>query len=216
MPTERLSLSRQVLILASLMAVTFPFRFLPYALEVHEGWLMCLWGASPVLAMFVLSVAKCRSWWIGVGLPLVGFVATDLVIEALLVSRNLPSSSWKGRLLIYGLYLVLSQLGWIVRRVKDSWAQVAAGVGMGMLGSMLFFLVTNFLIWLRSVPADGAYYYPPTWEGLVQCYTLALPFFQNQFLFDVLFATLLFPAYAVLGQVIPARDARRAALVEAG
>lgn len=209
MTTDRLPLARQVLILAGLMVLTFPFRLLPYWMEVHEGWLMCLWGASPVLAMFLLSVAQCRSRWIGVVLPLAGFIVTDLVIEAILRSRNLPTSTVSGRLFFYGLYIVLSQLGLLVRRVK-SISPILAGVGAGMLGSVLFFLVTNFLIWLRSDPAQGVYYYPPTWAGLMKCFSLALPFFQNQFLFDVLFAVLLFSAYEMVTRGILARESRRA------
>lgn len=207
MATDRLSLTRQVLLLAGLMVVTFPFRFLPYWMELHEGWLMCLWGASPVLAMFLVSVARCRSRWVGVALPLAGFVATDLVIELILRSRNLPSSTIGGRLFFYGLYLLLSQFGLLVRRAKGG-AAILAGVGVGMLGSVLFFLVTNFLIWLRSEPSQGLYYYPPTWAGLVKCYGMALPFFQNQFLFDVIFAVVLFGAYELLARAILARASR--------
>jgi hypothetical protein len=215
MSNDRQTLRRQMLILTGLMIVFFPFRLLPYLVEVHEGWLMCLWGASPVLAMFLLSVAKCRSRWVAVALPLAGFILTDLVIETILVSRNLPSSSLRGRLFIYGLYLVLSQLGLIVRAVKGPAVnRIVAGVGAGMAGSVAFFLVTNFLIWLRSTPADGVYYYAPTWEGLVKCYTMALPFFQNQFLYDAVFAALLFSAYEVCERVLVARTARRPALAE--
>lgn len=214
MPSERLTLSRQVQILTGLMVLTFPFRFLPYWMEVHEGWLMCLWGASPVLAMFLLSVAKCQSRWIAVVLPLAGFIVTDLVIESMLRSRNLPASTLGGRLFYYGMYLVLSQFGLLVRRAKGV-SPILAGLGVGMLGSVLFFLVTNFLIWLRSDPTQGLYYYPPTWDGLVKCYSMALPFFQNQFLFDVLFAVVLFTAYEALARAVMVCDARRDVLTEA-
>jgi hypothetical protein len=208
MPTERLSLAKQVLILTGLMAVFFPFRLLPYWLEVHEGWLMCLWGASPVLAMFLLSVAKCSSRWVAVGLPLVGFILTDLAIEAILVARGLPSSSLLGRLVIYGLYLALSQLGLLLRWMQGSAVtRIVASVGVGMTGSLIFFLVSNFLTWIRSTPADGVYYYTPTWEGLMKCFTLALPFFQNQFFFDALFAALLFSAYEVCERVLASHPA---------
>jgi hypothetical protein len=215
MPSERLTLSRQVLILTSLMAVVFPFRLLPYWLEVHDGWLMCLWGASPVLAMFLLSVANCQSRWVAVGLPLVGFILTDLIIETILVSRNLPSSSLRGRVIVYAFFLGLSQLGLILRWLKVApVSKIAASVGVGMLGSITFFLVTNLLIWLRSIPPDAPYYYAPTWEGLVKCYTMALPFFLNQFFFDVLFAAVLFSAYEVWERVLLAREAREPELVE--
>lgn len=48
------------------------------------------------------------------------------------------------------------------------------------LGSLSFFVVTNFGVWLLG--------YPKTWTGLVECYTLALPFFRNSLLGDFFYS----------------------------
>ena len=48
-----------------------------------------------------------------------------------------------------------------------------------LLGSLIFFLITNFGVWLNG--------YPKTWEGLVLCYTLAIPFFMNSILGDLFY-----------------------------
>ncbi|HMP16588.1 MAG TPA: hypothetical protein PKD72_06180, partial [Gemmatales bacterium] len=53
---------------------------------------------------------------------------------------------------------------------------------------------------LGSTPAHGAYYYPPTWEGLLRCYEMALPFFRNQLLGDGLFSVAFFGIYAAVQQ----------------
>ena len=45
--------------------------------------------------------------------------------------------------------------------------------------SLLFFLVTNFGVWVFG--------YPNTLAGLVSCYTLALPFFVNTIIGDLFF-----------------------------
>ena len=45
--------------------------------------------------------------------------------------------------------------------------------------SLLFFLVTNFGVWYLG--------YPNTLAGLVSCYTLALPFFVNTIIGDLVF-----------------------------
>ena len=42
-----------------------------------------------------------------------------------------------------------------------------------ILGSLVFFIITNFAVWYLSEM------YPHNLEGLIACYTLALPFFQN-------------------------------------
>jgi hypothetical protein len=61
-------------------------------------------------------------------------------------------------------------------------------VGTILLSSVIFFIVSNFGVWLL--------YYPQTLEGLIQCYALAIPFFFNTVLGDLIFSALLiFPFY---------------------
>ena len=49
-----------------------------------------------------------------------------------------------------------------------------------LLGSLSFFIVTNFGVWLIG--------YPKTWAGFIECYTLALPFFRNSILGDFFYS----------------------------
>ena len=59
-----------------------------------------------------------------------------------------------------------------------------------LLSSTIFFLISNFGVWLL--------YYPISTEGLAQCYTLALPFFLNTVLGDLVYgALLIYPFYAL-------------------
>lgn len=53
-------------------------------------------------------------------------------------------------------------------------------------GSFVFFLVSNFGVWLM----DGMY--PMNQAGLVECYKMAIPFFQNQLVADVILTPVLF------------------------
>ena len=56
---------------------------------------------------------------------------------------------------------------------------------MAIASSVWFFLTTNFSVWLIWD------YYPKTFEGLISCYTLAIPFFTNTIVSTVLFTGLL-------------------------
>jgi len=47
------------------------------------------------------------------------------------------------------------------------------------LASFLFFLLSNFGVWLS--------WYPRTMEGLFTCYTMALPFYKNTLMGDLVF-----------------------------
>ena len=50
-----------------------------------------------------------------------------------------------------------------------------------LMGAILFYIVTNFGVW-----SSGVYGY--NFEGLIDCYTLALPFFGNTLVSTLLFS----------------------------
>ena len=58
----------------------------------------------------------------------------------------------------------------------------------GFVGSLIFFLVTNFGVWALGSPGVYDIAYEKSLSGLVQCYILAIPFFGNTFLSTLIFA----------------------------
>lgn len=65
-------------------------------------------------------------------------------------------------------------------------------VGTTLVGSLLFFLITNFFVWYGDVMG----LYPNNFAGLIACYVAALPFLFNSLLGDLFFVGLLFSGYA--------------------
>ena len=61
--------------------------------------------------------------------------------------------------------------------------------------SLLFFLLTNFGVFLLG--------YPHTIQGLLTCYTLALPFFVNTIIGDLLFTHSLSYSFSKLEEKYP-------------
>lgn len=53
-----------------------------------------------------------------------------------------------------------------------------------LLSSLSFFVITNFGVWLLS--------YPKNISGLMECYTLAIPFFRNSLLGDLFYAGVMY------------------------
>jgi hypothetical protein len=68
-------------------------------------------------------------------------------------------------------------IGWWVRQKKSVW-RIASGT---LLGSVLFFLITNFAVWVFTP------LYERTSAGLVQCFYMALPFFRNTLAGDIFY-----------------------------
>ena len=63
----------------------------------------------------------------------------------------------------------------------------------GITASIWFFLVTNFSVWLMWD------YYPKNIEGLISCYILAIPFFQNTILSTLFFTWLVYLTRNLIG-----------------
>tara|TARA_X000000950_G_C13843884_1_gene631448 strand:+ start:498 stop:980 length:483 start_codon:yes stop_codon:yes gene_type:complete len=59
-----------------------------------------------------------------------------------------------------------------------------------LTGAFIFFLITNFGVWLSGM-------YSLTTTGLIECYTLALPFFTYSLISTILFSTIIEVFYKV-------------------
>ena len=61
-----------------------------------------------------------------------------------------------------------------------------------MAGSISFFVISNFAVWLVWNM------YPMSWAGLAACYEAGLPFFRNTFAGDMLFTAMFFSVPAIV------------------
>jgi hypothetical protein len=64
--------------------------------------------------------------------------------------------------------------------------------GAALASSTVFFVATNFAVWAFSPM------YEKTFAGLVLCYTMAVPFFQNTIAGDMMWSGIIFGAYYAL------------------
>lgn len=90
---------------------------------------------------------------------------------------------------IIWLSYVLMALG--TRRFMKRGTIVGA-FAAGIAGSVLFYIVTNFAVW-----SEGRMY-AMSFQGLVDCYIAALPFFRPALVSAVLYSVLMFGGYRIL------------------
>jgi len=69
---------------------------------------------------------------------------------------------------------------------------VLIALGAALASSSVFFIATNFAVWAFSPM------YAKTFEGLVLCYTMAIPFFQNTITGDLIWSGAIFGTYVAL------------------
>ena len=101
------------------------------------------------------------------------------------------SASWFGSKSMFVVYLAL-----LFPIVFKNFLQKKIGVlrifGAALASSSVFFLATNFAVWAFSPM------YEKTFEGLVLCYTMAIPFFQNTVAGDLIWSGVIFGTYLAL------------------
>lgn len=78
-------------------------------------------------------------------------------------------------------------------------------LGYSLGGSVLFFAVSNFAVWLTAFIVPG---YPACDISLAACYAAALPFFKNTVMSTLAYSAVLFGAFALLRSRVPALRAQ--------
>jgi len=88
---------------------------------------------------------------------------------------------------VYGSFALIALMGMVIFR---NGVTVPKAIGASLASSAIVFIVTNFGVW-----ASGALY-PQTWQGLVTCYAMALPYLRNTMLGDLFYVGVFFGGYA--------------------
>jgi hypothetical protein len=112
-------------------------------------------------------------------------LASDLALEVLFgrgIHGLIP--------VVYGCIAAAVGIGFALRgRAKP------ASVALAALGSsVMFFLATNFAVWLTTG------WYPMTATGLVECYLAAVPFFRNTLAGTFVYSAALFGGHALISR----------------
>ena len=83
---------------------------------------------------------------------------------------------------VYGSVLLVTTLSYYTMSMKKMFVHLGSNA---LLSSVLFFVITNFAVWMSGTM------YPMTVEGLLLCYTMAIPFFTNTLAGTLFYVTLL-------------------------
>ena len=155
----------KILLIASIIFLVSLTRLVPH-----------LPNFTPILALAIFGGAFLTNKRTALCVPIIAMFLSDLII-------GFHSQ-------IYAVYLsiiALSLLGNMIEKKNI----INLGI-VGVSGSLFFFIVTNFSVWLT----DGLY--PLNVTGLMQCYIMAIPFFQNTLISTLLFLSILFFGYTFI------------------
>ncbi len=129
---------------------------------------------TPIAAMALFGGAYFQNKNMAFIIPLAALLVSDLILGL-----------HQYMLAVYASFAVVVFIGIYLRQRIGVGSVIAASV----VSSLLFFIVTNFAIWL------GSPFYPQNPAGLMESYIAGLPFLSNGFLGDLFFSTLFFGGF---------------------
>lgn len=121
---------------------------------------------TPILASAIIAPLLIRDRLFGMAIPIFAMFLSDIII-----------GFHPYQFVIYSSLLLIA----LVSPMHKNY------FGLGLMaigGSVFFFITSNFAVWIIWD------YYPKTIDGLINCYTLAIPFFKNTLISTCLFTAL--------------------------
>ena len=152
---------------------------------------------SPVMAIALFAGAYFANRRWAVLVPLAAMLISDLALAATHGGIYLQHMTSPVALSVYGCIVLCSVLGFGLRGRVSS----ARVLGGSVAGSVLFFAVTNFMVWLGTGPASANV---ACQAGLAPCYAAAIPFFHWSLLGTLFWSAVLFGGFELLRHRVPA------------
>ncbi len=172
-------MNKKIILILSLLIIGILGRILPHPPNV-----------TPIIAIALLASHAFKNKWIAISIPLVGMWISDLMINNYLYAGYYDQFVFfsTGSLWIYGSILFIVLIG----RILIKHIRIPTVLLSSLSASFSFFIITNFGVWFSSIM------YPKSLFGLIECYTLAIPFFGNALIGDLIYSVVLFTSYSLV------------------
>lgn len=174
-------MNKRNLIIISIVLIAALCRLLPH-----------LPNFTPLVAMSLFAGAYLRNRYTAVLIP----------IAAMLISDAFTGfSGWmfpEQVAVVYGSFALIALIGTTLNNDKGI-LRIGAST---LAGSILFFVTTNFAVWMGGMFHAPALY-PMNGTGLLECYIAAIPFFTNSLMGDLFYSAVLFGGFYLATINIP-------------
>lgn len=118
------------------------------------------WNFTAVGAVAILAGLFIQNRKIAILTPLLVLLISDLFIQD-------PNNTM---VTVYLGFISMTVISFFIKRVLPA----------ALLGSLSFFLISNFGVWIEGQ------LYPHNFAGLVHCYQMAISFFKNEFVSNLI------------------------------
>ena len=174
-----------IIIVLIIIAIATRFFFLIDGMSILPNFTAI--GAMAILAAVYLKGSKKIIY------PLFGLWLSDLVLNNLIYGQYFDHFQVFGEISVYCSIALIGLLA-VKLMKKPSWINLAfTCIG----GAVLFFLITNFGVWLKSTSP-----YTKDISGLLSCYEAGIPFFRNTIISNLFYGFAFFGIYETLASRI--------------
>ena len=147
-------------------------------------------GFAPQWAMAIFAGAVIRDKKWAFVIPVLSMFISDLFYQVLYLGgmTSIPGF-YEGQWQNYLLFTLLVFIGMAIKKLNIKQIAVAS-----FAAPTMYFLASNFLLWASNGTTRGLDR-PKTFNGLMQCYTDAIPFYRMSILATFVFSAILFGSY---------------------
>lgn len=157
-------------------------------IAIAGRWDRLDWNFTPVAAASLFAGFYFRNRLVAALVPLSALAISDF-------AEPLHNNRWV-LLTVWAAMLLPAMLGPWLRNAATKWQRSFRGLVVALLPSLMFFLSTNFVVWLTG----SGLQYSPGFKGLAECYLAAVPFYLNMLAGDLFYMGLMFAAWALVTQ----------------
>ncbi len=151
-------------------------------------------GFAPQIAMalFAGSIVKDKKY--AFLLPLFSMLLSDILYQVLFqLHLSATPGFYSGQLTNYVLFVGLTAIGFWIKQTNA--IQIFGGA---VAGASVYFLLSNFAVWIGNGLDINSQPYSKTVAGLLHCYAEAIPFYRGSLYATLIFSTLLFGGYYLI------------------
>jgi hypothetical protein len=153
-------------------------------------------GFAPQIAMALFAGSIVKDKKFSFLLPLFSMLISDIIYEVLFHYNLSPVPGfYSGQFVNYLLFVGLTVVGFAVNQTKP--IQILAGA---IAGTTLYFILSNFAVWIGGGLDIANLPYPKTLAGLLHCYAEAIPFYRGSLYATLIFSGVLFGGYFLINK----------------
>ena len=153
------------------------------ACALYRVWDTRPMGFAPQIAMALFAGSVSKDKRFAFLFPILSLFISDLLYQ-FLYSQGLTTIKgfYSGQWEIYLMIASITVIGFFIN--KNKIGQIFIG---SLAGAVYFFLISNFMVWIGGGLDINNQPYPRSFNGLLVCYSVALPFFKWSLLSTLLF-----------------------------